>query len=170
MASNTGASTGFLTRSLDELGLLALYHSSSDVKLLCLQRFTRLFAYGASTLILVTYLEALHISKTQIGLFMTMTLVGDIGISFFLTLFADGLGRKTILILGALLMIASGIIFAFSGEYWALLFAAIVGVISPRQVAHEPCVMPGQHGGTNNKTVEAKSVRFGPLKRVSWLI
>ncbi|KAH8203645.1 hypothetical protein TruAng_002175 [Truncatella angustata] len=71
------------------------------------------------------------ISKTQIGLFMTLTLVGDICISFFLTLFADGLGRKAILVLGALLMTASGIVFAFSGEYWALLFAAIVGVISP---------------------------------------
>ncbi|MCQ6513169.1 hypothetical protein NPN18_25725, partial [Vibrio parahaemolyticus] len=56
---------------LSELGLVSLYNCKRDVKLLCLQRFVRLFAYGSSTLILVSYLEALGISKTRIGLFMT---------------------------------------------------------------------------------------------------
>ncbi|KAI1496684.1 major facilitator superfamily domain-containing protein [Biscogniauxia marginata] len=120
-----------LRRVLEELGLVSLYTSSRDVKLLCLQRFVRMFAYGISTLILVAYLDALNIGKTEIGLFMTLTLVGDICISFFLTLFADALGRKAILALGAVLMSASGIIFASSGTYWVLLLAAIIGVISP---------------------------------------
>ncbi|KAI1867321.1 hypothetical protein JX265_000842 [Neoarthrinium moseri] len=124
-------STSFLKRSLEELGLTAVYNSPFDVKLLCFQRFVRLFAYGASTLILVAYLEALGISKTQIGLFMTLTLAGDICISFFLTLFADALGRKAILVLGAALMTTSGVVFALFGNYWILLLAAIVGVISP---------------------------------------
>ncbi|KAK6066384.1 hypothetical protein SCUP515_10700 [Seiridium cupressi] len=83
-----------LSQVSEELGLTALYHTSLDVKLLCLQRFVRLLAYGASTLILVAYLETLGISKTQIGFFMTLTLAGDLCISFFLTLFADALGRK----------------------------------------------------------------------------
>ncbi|KAH8666621.1 major facilitator superfamily domain-containing protein [Xylariales sp. PMI_506] len=120
-----------VSRVWEELGMASVYHAPSDVKLLCLQRFIRLFAYGASTIILVVYLEALGISKTQIGLFMTLTLAGDICISFFLTIFADGLGRKAILAVGALLMTASGIVFATSGNYWILLVAAIVGVISP---------------------------------------
>lgn len=135
MASSDGRSTGFMDRVLGELGLTSVYNSAADVKILFLQRFVRLFAYGASTLILVTYLEALGISKTQIGLFMTLTLAGDICISFFLTIFADGLGRRATLILGALLMTASGVVFAISGNYWVLLLAAIVGVISPRQVS-----------------------------------
>ncbi|KAK7750746.1 hypothetical protein SLS62_007297 [Diatrype stigma] len=116
---------------LEELGLVSLYRSSSDVKLLCLQRFVRLFAYGISTLVLVAYLEALGATKTDIGLFMTLTLVGDVCISFLLTLFADALGRKAILALGSILMVASGVVFAASGNYWVLLVAAIVGVISP---------------------------------------
>ncbi|KAH8658173.1 major facilitator superfamily domain-containing protein [Xylariales sp. PMI_506] len=131
MSSEQESRPGFLTRVFEELGLASVYHTHFDVKLLCMQRFVRLFAYGASTLILVTYLEALGITKTQIGLFMSLTLAGDICISFFLTLFADGLGRKAILAAGALLMTASGIIFATSGNYWILLIAAIVGVISP---------------------------------------
>ncbi|MCJ1380167.1 hypothetical protein MMC17_003270 [Xylographa soralifera] len=119
------------TRILEELGCISIYNSPLDTKLLCIQRFVRLFAYGGSTLILVSYLSALGISKSQIGLFMTLTLVGDVFISLILTLFADALGRKAILALGALLMSASGIIFALSGNYWVLLAAAIFGVISP---------------------------------------
>jgi predicted MFS family arabinose efflux permease len=117
---------------LSELGLISLYHCKRDVKLLCLQRFVRLFAYGSSTLILVSYLEALGISKTRIGLFMTLTIAGDVCISFFLTLFADGIGRKAVLALGAALMVGSGVVFALFENYYVLLAAAIFGVISPR--------------------------------------
>lgn len=74
---------------LEELGLVSLYHSPSDVKLLCLQRFVRLFAYGASTLVLVSFLRELGISQQRVGLFMTLTLVGDVAISFVLAIFAD---------------------------------------------------------------------------------
>ncbi len=127
----------YLVKFLEELGLVSLWSSTLDTKLLYTQRFVRLFAYGGSTLILVAYLSALEISKTKIGLFMTLTLVGDTMISFILTLFADALGRKAILALGASLMAASGIIFALFGNYWVLLAAAIVGVISPRYVLRE---------------------------------
>lgn len=66
---------------------------------------------------------------------MTLTLIGDTIISFFLTLFADALGRKATLALGAALMSGSGVIFALFGNYWVLLSAAIFGVISPRYAA-----------------------------------
>ena len=122
----------YLTRVLEELGLVSIYQSPLDI-----QRFVRLFAYGGSTLILVAYLSALGHSESRIGLFMTLTLVGDTIISFFLTLIADGLGRKAILALGALLMAASGVIFGLSGNYWVLLAAAIFGVISPRYDNHQ---------------------------------
>jgi MFS family permease len=124
--------TKYIVKFFEELGLVSLFHSSIDVKLLCIQRFVRLFAYGGSTLILVAYLAELGTSKTKIGLFMTLTLVGDTMISFVLTLFADAMGRKAILCLGALLMAAAGATFAIFEHYWILLLAAIVGVISPR--------------------------------------
>ena len=120
------------TRILEEVGLLSLWSSTFDTKLLCMQRFVRLFAYGGVTLILVAYFDELQIPKFRIGLFMTLTLVGDTVISFFLTLFADALGRKMVLAVGALLMAGSGVVFALTGNFWILLLAAIVGVISPR--------------------------------------
>lgn len=115
----------------DEVGLISVYHSPLDTKLLCLQRFVRFYAYGGTTLILATFLSELGISDGRIGLFMTLTLVGDVMISFVLTLYADRLGRKAVLIIGSLLMVASGIAFAFTNNFYALLAAAIFGVISP---------------------------------------
>ncbi|KAK4690454.1 hypothetical protein P7C71_g6343, partial [Lecanoromycetidae sp. Uapishka_2] len=129
MATKTAMT--LLSRGLEELGVFSILHSSRDTKLLCLQRFVRLFAYGASTLILALYLSSLGSSDARIGLFMTLTLLGDVVISFMLTLVADGLGRRRILILGAALMSASGVVFALSGNYWVLVAASILGVISP---------------------------------------
>lgn len=134
--STGGSSTlQLLTRPLravlKELGLVTLYHSPIDTKILILQRFVRLFAYGGSTLILASYLSDLGNADARIGLFMTLTLIGDVFISWGLTLVADQLGRRFILVLGAALMCASGVVFGLSGNYWVLLAAAILGVISP---------------------------------------
>ncbi|THC93417.1 hypothetical protein EYZ11_007112 [Aspergillus tanneri] len=132
--SNSAFQSRLPSKVLEELGLLSVWQSSRDVKLLCLQRFVRLFAYGGSTLILASYLSELGISDARIGLFMTLTLVGDVIISFFLTLFADTMGRKAVLALGSLLMAGSGIIFGLWENFWILLAAAVLGVISPRAV------------------------------------
>ena len=115
---------------LAELGLLSLFSSPRDVKLLILQRFTRFFAFGGSTIVLALYLHALHVSDTQIGLFMALALVGDV-VSFALTVCADGWGRRRVLMLGAGLMAASGSVLACSGSVWLLLLAAVFGVLSP---------------------------------------
>lgn len=114
-----------------EIGLKAYVESARDVKILCLQRFVRLTAYGASTLILVLYLVDLGNSVSRTGLFMTLTLVGDVVVSLILTLVADKLGRRRLLAFGSLLMTASGIVFALSGNFWVLLLASVIGVISP---------------------------------------
>ena len=121
-------------RIVAELGLTALARSTIDTKLLCLQRFVRIAAYGATALILALFLSELGVSDARIGLLMTLTLLGDVCISFILTLFADGLGRKNILVIGSALMVLSGSVFAVSETYWVLVVASIFGVVSPRSV------------------------------------
>ncbi|KAK9467277.1 major facilitator superfamily domain-containing protein [Lipomyces arxii] len=120
-----------LDRFLREIGLRVLIDSTFDIKILCFQRFVRMLAYAQTTLILTLYFTALGFSEERIGLFMTATLIGDVLISFVLTLFADALGRKRVLILGCMLMFGSGVVFAISDNFWILLLAAIAGVISP---------------------------------------
>lgn len=120
-----------LQKVYHEIGLQAFTKSPYDVKILCLQRFVRLAAYGASTLVLVLYLVDLDNSVSRTGLFMTLTLIGDVFISLILTLIADKLGRRRLLAVGSLLMTMSGVVFALSSNFWVLLLASIVGVISP---------------------------------------
>lgn len=122
----------FFAKVAHELGLSAMAHSPSDVHKLIASRAVRMSAYGASTLILALFLSDLGISDTKIGLFMTLTLLGDVGISLILTMIADAIGRRRMLMLGAALMTVSGVIFATVSEYWVLVVASVVGVISPR--------------------------------------
>lgn len=126
-------------RSLkSELGFDSIWNASRDTKILCLQRFCRFVAYGASTLVLALYLKSLGFSEARIGLFMTVTLLGDAFISLCLTLFADGLGRRRILVMGAALMSAGSLAFVMSANYWILQAASILGVISPRSTRSFP--------------------------------
>ena len=124
--------SSLLQRFYVEIGLKTLISSPVDTKILCLQRVVRLFAYGGTTLILALFLSSLGISDERIGLFMTLTLLGDVVISLVLTIIADGIGRRRMLGLGSLLMTASGIVFATCSNYWILVTASVLGVISPR--------------------------------------
>jgi MFS family permease len=99
--------------------------------LLFATRFIRLFGYGAISVVLVFYLVGLGLSEPQTGLLLTSTLIGDTIVSLYLTTRADQVGRRRILIVGAALMAAAGLAFAVTRNWWLLLVAATVGVISP---------------------------------------
>ncbi len=102
-----------------------------DGRLLLLTRFTRLFAYGALSVVLVLYLTALGIGTRQIGVLLTLTLMGDTAVSLWLSTRADRIGRRRTLIVGAALMAAAGGAFALTRNYLVLVIAGTIGVISP---------------------------------------
>ncbi|RVD80763.1 uncharacterized protein DFL_008655 [Arthrobotrys flagrans] len=129
--SSSSSRKASLARIHRELGIPALLYSPRDVKLLLLTRSIRLFAYGQTTLILALFLKAQGVTLKGIGLFMSLTLFGDVVVSLLLTLVADKIGRRRMLAFGALLIAASGTVFAFVGSYWILVVTAVVGVISP---------------------------------------
>ena len=105
--------------------------SKSDILLLFATRIVRMFSYGLLAVILALYLAELGLSDSQIGLLLTLTLLGDTFISLWITTRADRVGRKRMLLIGAALMILAGILFAFTRNFYLLLFAATIGVISP---------------------------------------
>ncbi len=102
-----------------------------DAAILFLTRFTRLFAYGALSVVLVFYLVSLGLTETQVGLLLTLTLAGDMAISLLLTTRADRIGRRRMLIVGAVLMAGAGIAFASTKNLLFLIVAGTIGVISP---------------------------------------
>ncbi|GLH65925.1 MFS transporter [Geothrix edaphica] len=103
----------------------------ADGRLLFVTRAARMFSYGFLSVVLVLYLAGLGFSEGRIGLLLTLTLVGDTLISLWITLHADRLGRKKMLLVGAGLMVLAGIPFALSGDFTVLVLAATFGVISP---------------------------------------
>lgn len=115
-----------------ELGLPPFYHSPRDAKIICFQRFIRMFGYGSLTIVFALHLSELGFLETKIGLFMSLTLVGDIFTSLLLTLVADNVGRRIVLAVGAALMTLCGMTFWLSGDYWILLATSVVGIVSPR--------------------------------------
>src|SRR5438128_29382 len=109
----------------------ALRTLTRDGWLLFLTRFVRLFAYGSLSVVLVFYLISLGLSESQTGLLLTLTLVGDTVVSLYLTTRADRIGRRRMLIVGAILMAAAGISFACTSNFFLLILAGTIGVISP---------------------------------------
>jgi MFS family permease len=117
------ATTNFIPRVLRTL--------SSDGWLLFVTRFARLFAYGSLSVILVFYLIGLGLTEAQAGLVLTLTLVGDVVVSLYLTTRADRIGRRRMLIVGSILMAAAGLAFACTSNLLFLVIAGTIGVISP---------------------------------------
>lgn len=102
-----------------------------DGRLLFLTRLTRLFSYGALSVVLVFYLTGIGLSESQTGMLLTLTLLGDTAVSLFLTTRADRIGRRRMLIIGAVLMAGAGLAFACTRDFLFLVVAGTIGVISP---------------------------------------
>jgi MFS family permease len=81
--------------------------------------------------VLVLYLNQVGFNTAQIGVLLTLTLIGDTLISLWITTQADRIGRKRMLLVGAGLMLLAGVVFALTRNYVFLVLAATVGVISP---------------------------------------
>jgi len=109
-------------------GTIAL---TRDAKILFSTRVVRLFAYGFLSVVLVLYLASLGLDETRIGLLLTLTLAGDVAISFYLSTRADALGRRRTLVAGAVLMVLAAFVFAATRDFTLLVLAAVFGVISP---------------------------------------
>lgn len=103
---------------------------NTDVAVLLTSVFLRRASFGLTNQVLALFLESAGILKPRIGLFMTLTLVGDSVISLLLTWFSDHFGRRAVMASGCVLMFGSGLVFAHFENFWILLLAAVLGVIS----------------------------------------
>lgn len=112
-----------------------LEHGTRDIYIILLSRYLRMFAFGGAALVLGIYLWLSGNKGSQIGWFMSLSLLGDAAISYTLTITADRIGRRMVLRIGSFLMVFAGSVFFWTSNYVALLVAAIVGVITPG--AHE---------------------------------
>jgi MFS family permease len=102
-----------------------------DARLIFATRAIRLFGYGLISVVLVLYLAAIGLPAPQIGLLLALTLAGDAVVSLWLTTHADRVGRRRVLIIGALLTLLAAAVFVATDVFVVLAIAATIGVISP---------------------------------------
>src|SRR5260370_39309144 len=102
-----------------------------DTRLLFVTRFTRLFAYGALSVVLVFYLTGIGLSESRIGMLLTLILLGDTVVSLVLTTHADRIGRRQMLIIGSFLMVGAGLSFALTSNFFFLVIVRKIGGVSP---------------------------------------
>jgi MFS family permease len=110
---------------------VTMFGVDRNIILLFTTRTLRLFGYGFLSVVLALYLIESGFDDFLMGLLLSLTLVGDAGISLLLTTTADRFGRKKTLVIGAILMMAAGVAFILTSNPLLLIIAAIVGVISP---------------------------------------
>ncbi|GIL58127.1 hypothetical protein Vafri_12982, partial [Volvox africanus] len=104
-----------------------------DIAVLFLARTVRQAAYGTVGVILALYLRAVGLTNNQLGVLLTLTLLGDSIISLAVTRWADRIGRRFMLVSSCLLVILSGLVYGevLQPSFGLLLVAATVGVLSP---------------------------------------
>lgn len=119
-----------------------------NIPILFSTRIIRLFCYGFLSVILALYLAELGLSEAQIGLLLTLTLIGDAVISLWLTTSADRIGRRKVLVAGAVLMAGAGLAFVLTRNYILLVLAATLGVIAPADKDIGPFLSVEQAGLT----------------------
>ncbi len=105
--------------------------ASSNIVLLFCTRVIRLFAYGFISVVLALYLAATGLSPAGVGAILSATLAGDIAVSLGVTVVADRVGRKKMLVFGAILMVLSGLAFLATTDPLWITLAAIIGIVSP---------------------------------------
>jgi MFS family permease len=102
-----------------------------DIALLFATRILRMFGYGFLAVVLVLYLTSINLSGGEIGLLLGLTLLGDAAVSLWLTTHADRVGRRRVLVAGAILMLLAGLVFVATPVFAVLVIAATIGVLSP---------------------------------------
>lgn len=100
-----------------------------DAWLMIVMRGLRQIAYGMLAVVLAIALSRQGLSPAAIGALVTVSLAGDFAGTLLIAHYADRWGRRRTLVLLALLMAATGLVFGFVTWFPALLAAAFVGTL-----------------------------------------
>jgi MFS family permease len=105
--------------------------STADAGVLLRARAVRAFGDGFVSVLLPLHLTTLGFDGFQIGAIATATLLGSAALTLFVGLVAYRLGRQLLLLRASLLMVATGLGFAFFHAFWPLVVVAFVGTLNP---------------------------------------
>jgi MFS family permease len=108
-----------------------MYLSLSNVRLLYIARCLRGFADGFAVIILPAYLSAIGLNPIEIGLVAAASLFGTAVFTLFIGLIAPRHDLRSMLLLGAALMVLTGLAFPSFDHVALIAGVAFIGTINP---------------------------------------
>jgi MFS family permease len=136
-----------------------------DVRLIVTARGLRQFAYSMVAVVLAVTLSRQGVSPVGIGVIVSVSLAGDLLATLLIGRQADTWGRRRTLVILALLMAMTGLIFGFVGWYPLLLVAAFFGTLGTSASETAPFLpieqaMLGQVGTGQDRTRRFATYNF----------
>jgi MFS family permease len=128
-------------------------------RLISAARALRDFGDGFIAVTLPVYLTALGLGAFEIGVVATAGLLGSALITLAIGRYAVRADPRQLLIAAALLMTATGITFALSGSYAAILLIAFLGTINP-SAGSVSIFVPLEHTLLSRVTADADRTRM----------
>ncbi len=104
---------------------------TADGRLLVQTRALRAFGDGLTSVVLAVYLTAIGLSDLQIGVVITLMLLGSAALTLGVGLKAGTVPRKRLLSLASALMIVTGLGFALLTGFWPLAIVGLLGTLNP---------------------------------------
>jgi MFS family permease len=103
-----------------------------DRTLIYCASFIRAFSIGMIAVLLAIYLIKVGFNKTQVGVVVSIGLIGAAIGNLFVTFFVDYLGRRKVLFLYAILSALGAITVCISTGFYTILIAAFFGMLNAR--------------------------------------
>jgi MFS family permease len=103
----------------------------SEARLLLIARALRAFVDGFICVLLPAYLLALGLGAFEVGVLSAATLLGSATLTLLLGAQGHRFHHRPLLLGAALLMAATGLLFAGLSSFWPLLAVAFVGTLNP---------------------------------------
>jgi MFS family permease len=103
---------------------------SRDAKLILSANALRNFGYGMLDVLFVLYLTALGFNAIRIGAIITATLLGSAVLNLTVGVFADRVGRRRIMAIATMIMIASGLVLILTNKFVFLLIVSLTGTLN----------------------------------------
>lgn len=140
-----------------------------DAAVLLETRGIRAFGDGIISVVLAAYLAAVGLSDVRVGIVVTATLLGSAALSLTVGLKGHGVGRRRLLRVVSLLMVATGLGFAGATAFWPLLAVAFLGTMNPSSgdvsvfLPTEQALLPGTAPDSQRTALFARYSLIGAL-------